>query len=269
MRKQLYTFVLSAIFIIAAYGIYHYITAHSSTTKVIAHRGYWNKEGSAQNSIAALRGAQEIGLYGSEFDIQMTADKELIVIHDLHIDSIEDVRKATYSSIKNHHLPNGETIPLLSEYLDCGATLDDCKLILEIKSHLSPELETEMVSKILDMVANKGLQERVEYIAFSQHICREVVRLNPSATVAYLSGDLSPLQVRELGFSGIDYHYSKYIDNPSWIQEAHDLGITVNVWTVNEEKDILNMLNLGVDFITTDYPEVIQQLIKKRESIKQ
>lgn len=41
-------------------------------TKVIAHRGYWDCEGSAQNSIASLKKAAEAGVYGSEFDVQMT-----------------------------------------------------------------------------------------------------------------------------------------------------------------------------------------------------
>ena len=264
MKKIISCLLVSIILIAACCIIYHFVVStHNSTTKVIAHRGYWNKEGSAQNSITALQAASEIDIYGSEFDVQMTADKELIVIHDLHIDSIEYIRKASYSSIKNYQLSNGESVPLLSVYLDSGADLDDCKLILEIKSHLSPELETEMVCKILDMVANKNLQDRVEYIAFSQHVCREIVRLNPFASVAYLSGDITPKQACEYGFSGLDYHYSKYIDNPGWIQEAHDLGITVNVWTVNEEKDILNMLNSGVDFITTDVPELVQQLIAR------
>ncbi|MBR5843617.1 MAG: glycerophosphodiester phosphodiesterase [Bacteroidaceae bacterium] len=268
MNKELCILAISAILATASYG-QHTASIHNQTTQVIAHRGYWNKNGSAQNSIASLQYAQEIGIYGSEFDVHMTADKELIVFHELHIDTIQDVRQAPYESIQNHLLTNGEHIPLLSEYLDYGAANTNIKLILEIKSHLTPKLETEMVSKILAMVDERSLHDRVEYIAFSLHICRELVRLNPTASVAYLSGDISPTQALEYGLTGIDYHYSKYTNNPGWIKEAREKGVTVNVWTVNNENDILNMLNQGVDFITTDYPEVIQQLIKKRESIKQ
>ena len=51
-------------------------------TQVIAHRGYWKAEGSAQNSLASLRKAAEAKVYGSEFDVQMTADGIVVVNHD-------------------------------------------------------------------------------------------------------------------------------------------------------------------------------------------
>ena len=56
-------------------------------TQVIAHRGYWKAEGSAQNSLASLRKAAEAKVYGSEFDVQMTADGIVVVNHDNTIDS--------------------------------------------------------------------------------------------------------------------------------------------------------------------------------------
>ena len=57
-----------------------------SQTKVIAHRGYWDCEGSAQNSVTALNKAHEVGAYGSEFDVSITADGIPVVNHD---DSIQ------------------------------------------------------------------------------------------------------------------------------------------------------------------------------------
>ena len=60
----------------------------NAQTKVIAHRGFWNCEGSAQNSIAALQKAQEIGVYGSEFDVSITADGIPVVNHDVDIDGL-------------------------------------------------------------------------------------------------------------------------------------------------------------------------------------
>ena len=50
------------------------MVAAKDNTKVIAHRGYWKTEGSAQNSIRSLERASEIGAYGSEFDVHLTAD---------------------------------------------------------------------------------------------------------------------------------------------------------------------------------------------------
>lgn len=243
----------------ALYCAFFHDTTH--TTQVIAHRGYWDIQGGAQNSIASLRAAQQAGVYGSEFDVHFTADDRLIVIHDRNHDTISDVRNATYTAIKKIPLPNGEIVPLLSHYLDEGAKDKNMKLILEIKTALTPERETLMVEKIIAMVAEKNLQQQVEYIAFSLHTCQEMVRLNPSASIAYLNGDITPTQAHEYGFTGIDYHYSKIEEHPEWVEEAHRNNITVNVWTVNDEQDIINAIDHGVDFITTDAPETVQKLI--------
>lgn len=238
--------------------------AHHST-KVIAHRGYWDTEGSAQNSLAALKAAQDIDVYGSEFDVQMTSDDELIVVHGHGYQTIEDVRKVPYSEVKPLLIEkNKEVVPLLSDYLDLGAKDKDVKLILEIKDNLTPERETAMVEKILAMVEHKGLEEQVEYIAFSLHVCKELVRLKPGVTVAYLMGDITPAQAKEYGFTGIDYNYNTINEHPEWVQQAHDLGLTVNVWTVTSEADIRKAIEQGVDFVTTDAPELALKLISEK-----
>ena len=73
LKKLLFASALS----IAAYG-----TVQAQNTQVIAHRGFWKTDGSAQNSVAALVKADSINCYGSEFDVWLTADNKLIVDHD-------------------------------------------------------------------------------------------------------------------------------------------------------------------------------------------
>lgn len=103
-------------------------------TQVIAHRGYWKAEGSAQNSLASLRKAAEAKVYGSEFDVQMTADGIVVVNHDNTIGSTA-ISRATYEQIKESKLKNGETLPTLQAYLEEGRKLKDLQLILEIKKN--------------------------------------------------------------------------------------------------------------------------------------
>ena len=51
--------------------------------------------------------------------------------------------------------------------------------------------------------------------------------------------------------------------NPNWFKEAKDLGLKINVWTVNKPERMKEMIEAGADFITTDEPELLQQVIRE------
>ena len=204
-----------------------------SQTKVIAHRGYWDCEGSAQNSVTALNKAHEVGAYGSEFDVSITADGIPVVNHD---DSIQGfcIETSLYEQLKDLKLKNGETLPTLEEYLIQGKKNQGTQLILEIKPHKRVVNEDKAVATILYLVQKYQMEDQVEYISFSMNICKELIRRAPSAQVSYLRGEVSPADLKTLGFSGLDYHYKVFDKHPEWIQEAKDAGLTINVWTVDD-----------------------------------
>ena len=87
-----------------------------SGTQIVAHRGYWKTEGSAQNSIASLEKAIEIGCRGSEIDLILTTDGVLVLHHD---DAIAGKRvdASTYAEIKDVKLSNGESLPTFDAFL--------------------------------------------------------------------------------------------------------------------------------------------------------
>ena len=68
-----------------------------------------------------------------------------------------------------------------------------------------------------------------------------------------MNGEVSPADLKRLGMD-MDYHYKVFEKNPTWIQEAKDLGVKVNVWTVNDPVLMQSLMEQGVDFITTDKP---------------
>ena len=230
--------------------------------KVIAHRGYWKTEGSAQNSIKAIELADEIKAYGSEFDVHLTSDNILIIFHDRNIDSI-DIQQTTYEDLKNITIANGEKIPTLDQYLECAKTLKNTKLIFELKSHSTPERDREAAKYSVDMINEKGLTKQTEYITLSVEAAKELHRLYPETPVYYLNGDLSPKELKELGLTGLDYHYGVMRKNPHWFKEAKDLGLKINIWTVNDSDMMKEMIDAGADFITTDEPELLQQVIRE------
>lgn len=230
---------------------------------IIAHRGFWNVDGISQNSIASLRKAAETACWGSEFDVWMTLDGVLVVNHDGKIGNYV-IQEVNYADIKNLKLSNGETLPTLKEYLLAGKSYPDLKLILELKSHKNSVQENKAAKKIVDMVADLGLKKQVEYISFSLNACKQLIQLDPAAKVAYLNGELSPQQVKESGLTGIDYYWEIIQNHPYWVKEAHELGLSVNVWTLNSSKEQENMIHLGVDYITTDCPLDVRKLLKDK-----
>jgi len=230
-------------------------------TQVIAHRGYWDCKGSAQNSIHALKGAQKIGVYGSEFDANMTKDGILIINHDRTFKGLV-IENTEYNILKDSTLKNGEKIPTLKQYLKQGKKSQKTKMIFELKAHSTPEIEKKAVEESVRMVKKYNLEKKTEFISFSMYICKEFARLMPNNEIAYLGGKIAPADLKKMGINAIDYHYSNFQLHPEWVKQAHDLGMKVNVWTVDNPEQIKEMINLGVDYITTNKPELVQSLIK-------
>lgn len=234
-----------------------------NTNKVVAHRGAWKVAENPQNSIASLNEAVRMGCEGSEFDVWMTQDGVLVVNHDADFLGTP-IETSTYEQLLQKKHPNGENIPTVEEYLKEGMKQTSTKLVFEIKtSRISKERSLELAEKSVQLVKDLGAEKWVDYIAFDYDICLKVMEKNPSAQVAYLNGDKTPAELKEAGFYGLDYNLNVMRKNPNWIKEAHDLELTVNVWTVNKEEDMQWLLDEDVAFITTDEPEMLFRLIEK------
>lgn len=237
------------------------ITIYAQKTQVIAHRGFWKTAGSAQNSIAALLKADSIGCYGSEFDVWIAKDNKLVVNHD-PVYKMMGMEYSKAAALTGLRLSNGENLPSLEEYLK-AAQKGNTRLILELKSHSNKKRETKAVQEIIALVKQMGFESRMEYITFSLHAMKEFIRLAPNGTpVFYLNGELSPKELKELGAAGPDYHLGVFQKHPEWIQECHDLGMKVNVWTVDKAEDMKWLIDQKVDFITTNEPTLLQEILK-------
>jgi glycerophosphoryl diester phosphodiesterase len=234
------------------------------SNKVIAHRGAWKAQGFPQNSLASLRESVRLGCEGSEFDVWMTADEVLVVNHDGEFMGME-IEHNTYDQLLSQKLSNGEKIPTLKEYLTEGMKQTGTKLILEFKpSGISVERSEKVGEMSVKTVKEMKAEKWVDYITFSYEGGKKAIATDPKANVAYLTGDKSPAQLKEDGFFGFDYNIRALRLKPEWISEAQQLGLTVNAWTVNNPEDMQWLLDLKADFITTDEPELLFQLLGKK-----
>lgn len=231
---------------------------------VIAHRGAWKKNNLPENSIASLKEAVRLGCFGSEFDVHMTADSILVVNHDAEFLGLP-IAKLSYQELLAKKHSNGESIPTLEAYLKEGMKQKRTRLILELKpSKISQERDLQMTTKAVAMVKNLKAETWVDYISFSYEILKHVKVLQPKANVAYLNGDASLEKLKADGFYGADYHLAVY-KKGEWFQKARELGLTLNVWTVNTADDMNWFLDNKVDFITTNEPELLFEVIKSRK----
>ncbi|MBR5035529.1 MAG: glycerophosphodiester phosphodiesterase [Bacteroidales bacterium] len=237
---------------------------------ITAHRGFWNCEaaGYSENSIASLAQAQENGFWGSECDVHIAADDKLLVNHDdnilgisIHNNAIDTFQTVTYK--------NGEHPSDIDAYLDQAAK-SPIMLVYELKPHEDPERENLLVDKTIEALKAHDMYdpERVMFITFSLNMAKRVAELCPEFTNQFLEGaerDLGPQEIHDMGINGIDYHFSKFQAHPEWVEQAHKLGMSVNVWTVDDEQIMRDMIDLGVDCITTNEPLLAREVLGKRE----
>ncbi|MCM1450327.1 MAG: hypothetical protein NC082_08290 [Clostridiales bacterium] len=252
--------LLFACFLIVTTGL----LAHAARPKIVAHRGYWNTEGSAQNSIRALVKADSIGADMAEFDVWIASDDVLMVNHDPVVDGYMIPDTTSTVLRRNVRLANGEPIRTVDEYLDVAKDLN-IGLVFEIKWHVNTEREALCVKKSIEAINKRGLADRTIYITFSPTAHAE---LGKYGVPHYFLSGKSPAELVEMGSDGPDFHYEVFYKNTDFIPEFKRLGMPVNVWTVSTPEITQDFIDLDVDYITTDTPELALKLRDETPSSK-
>ena len=241
-------------------------SAQEKEIAIVAHRGFWNcdEAGKAKNSVAGLEQAQKNDFWASEFDVNMTKDGELLVFHDGNVEGVS-IEKHPASTFAYYRLKNGEPIPTLDQYLEQAKKAPETMLVFELKKHLKKSSESKAVKLSIKKLQEHGLfsPDRVMFISFSKHICKEFARLAPGFTVQYLEKDADPDELVKYGINGIDIRHNVLRNNKNMFDRARANGMSINTWTVNKEEDIRKMIELGVDQITSDYPLLVRQLLQE------
>lgn len=263
MKRLSYITIMAALLLAGCTGKTHKIA-------ITAHRGFWNCEqaGYMENTIASLAQAQENGFWGSEFDVHITGDDQLLVNHNADLGGL-NIHDTPIDSFLVMVHKNGEHPSTVGQYLEQGAK-GSAMLVYEIKPNPSEEKENLLVDKTIETLKDHCMYDpdKVMFISFSLNICKRIAEKCPGFTNQFLADDefyLTPDEVHAAGINGIDYEYHMFYSHPEWIARAHELGMSVNVWTVDAKEDMQAMIDLGVDCITTNYPLLARELLGERE----
>ncbi|KRV48220.1 glycerophosphodiester phosphodiesterase [Wenjunlia vitaminophila] len=259
--------------------------AISDRTTVVAHRGA--SAYAPENTLAAVRKADDLGILWVENDVQRTKDGELVIMHDTTLKrttdveerfpgrspwkvadfTLEEIRTLDAGSWKGAEF-TGERVPTLEEYVNL---LDDTgqNLLMEIKA---PELYPGIEEQIVDVLDDEGWLDR-------RHIQRKLITQSFSADSVETFHALVPeAKTGFLGTPSIDNlpKYAEFADqiNPRFadvtpeyvkavheVKGAHGKPLEVFTWTVNDADTARRVADAGVDGIITNYPDLVRGVV--------
>lgn len=230
--------------------------------KIFAHRGYSAKY--PENTLSAFKAVANIPIYGVEFDVHLTKDGEMVIIHDERIDrtsngkgygkdmTLEELRQYDFGSWFDKKF-EGEKIPTLSEVLDIFANTKHI-LNIEIKSDIIPY--EGLLEKVLDLIKNIGLEKRVVISSFDHEVIQKLAKVNPEIDNAalFLRNILNMVEYQEqIPSKALHVSLAGAFRKP--ITEALNAGKVVRVYTVNKVEQAEKLKGLKIDGIFTDEVE--------------
>jgi glycerophosphoryl diester phosphodiesterase len=239
-------------------------------TRVIAHRGFSAE--APENTLAAVRRAIEIGADMVELDVTMTADGNVICLHDETLDRTTDGRgpatERTLAEIRRLDAGSwfsaefaGEPVPTLAETLD----VVDGRILLNIE--IKPEAVPHgVVGAVADLVRGRRMVDRVVVSSFAPEALRRMKLAAPEiATVSLFNDELhdgrDPLEVvLEVGSRGLNISAKRV--TPELVERCHRHGLPVGVYTVNRTQPMRRLIRLGVHAIFTDRPDRVREVVR-------
>lgn len=242
----------------------------SHSIKVWAHRG---ASGYApENTMSAFRKAIEMGADGIELDVQMTKDGHIVVIHDEWIDRTSNgtgwVKDYTIDELRKYNFNNGnkdypmEKIPTMEEVFEL---VKPTKLSINIEIKTGIVFYPQIEEKILAMTKRMGMEDRVIYSSFNHSTIVKIHEIDKNAQVGFLYAD-GTLNMPEYGVKyGVNaLHPALYnLQYEGFVKECREKNLKLHVWTVNEKEHMMLCVQMGVDAIITNYPDVAKEIVEK------
>lgn len=233
--------------------------------RVFGHRGAMGY--APENTFASFERAVALGVDAIELDVHLTADGEVVVIHDAELHRTTDgeglVGQKTLAELKALDASAsfgpafaGQRIPTLDEVLAWAR--GRCALDVEIKGGPWPYAGIE--SRVVELIRRHEMVDQTIVISFDHPTVARVKALAPEIATGTLWScrPIDPVGVaRAAGADAIMPHWT-FCDAET-VDRAHASGLSVNPWTVNEPAVIEHLIGLGVDSICSNYPDIVVQ----------
>ena len=251
--------------------------AQTASPLLAAHRGgslLW-----PENSLLAFRNALALGADFIEFDVHLSRDGEVMVIHDATLDRTTTgagpVRDRSVAELKALRLKDrsgavtAETVPTLDEVVEVAAQAKR-RMLLEIKVDAGKARYPGIEEKVLAILDRHAMTASTVVMSFEAPTWRRVRELRPEvATCALysaralartsLSAELDTLRASGVRFIGVEHT----VVDAAAVKQAQAEGIGLGAWTVNNPADMQRMIGAGVTILITDQPDVAKTLLNR------
>jgi glycerophosphoryl diester phosphodiesterase len=236
-----------------------------------AHRGGTSIH--PENTMSAFQHAVDLGFRYLETDVHATRDGVLLAFHDEELDRVTDltgrVAEMDYAEVAKARIGGTEPIPLFAELLES---------LPQARINIDPKLDNA-AGPLVKVLKEANALDRVCVTSFSDKRAGWIKeQLGPD-----LCTGLGPWGTARMRFSSLSGPFSRiWGDFPQgclqipthqggmrlvdrrMVDHAHERGLQVHVWTIDDPKEMNRLLDLGVDGVMTDRPEVLKSVLEAR-----
>jgi glycerophosphoryl diester phosphodiesterase len=234
-----------------------------------AHQGAHWEGGPGENTMSAFEAAIHMGYRYIETDVHATSDGVVVAFHDDALDRLTDrtgtIARLPWSQVRQARVRGAEPISLLEDLLG---------LWPDIRVNIDPKHDAA-VDPLIDLIRRTGAIDRVCVGAFSD---RRLARIR-TALGPRLCTSMGPREVARLVAATAGAPVGRFqaacvqvpvsrgpvrLVTKRFLATAHRRGLPVHVWTVNGATEMRSLLDMGVDGIMTDAPDVLKDVLEER-----
>lgn len=244
--------------------------------KIIAHRGLSGFY--PENTMLAFKKCLNLNIYGIELDVQKTKDNHLVVIHDEKVDRtfngtgyVKDMTLKELQSLNSNfkYYENNKDckIPTLKEVL---ILFKPTNFIINIELKNNKIKYRNLEENVINLVKDLKMEKRVIISSFRMKSLHKVKALCPKITRSYLISErFYRYRLKSMIFSKAIKNKSTYINSSYsitdkyFINKCHRRDLQILCYTVNTVEEYEKLLNLKVDGIFTDFPNIISSINKQ------
>ena len=229
-----------------------------------------------ENTMASFKKGLALGADLIELDVHLSADGHLVVIHDPTVDRTTDgrgyVKDMTLAQLKKLDAGSwfgpefaGERIPTLAEVLEWAR--GRVGLVIEIKN--GPVFYPGIEEKVIEALEAYDMEEEVIVISFDHRCVRRVKELRPGIAtgILYVGRLADPTAAARAAMADAIHPKADYLTAED-VSEAHLAGLAVSTWTVNDPSQMGEFIEMGVDSIGTNYPDLLGSVSHRERGVR-